>query len=112
MLSAVAPTATPMMFPVCGTLLLALAVADPGHRPAASTARLVALAECLGVLRGLQPDLTGERITELGRGADGPAYDDAVSSYARLDQDGLRAATLAALDQVAGSRRNSSRAQP
>lgn len=112
MLSAIVPTATPLMFPVCGTLLLALAVADPGRRAAPMTARMIALAERLGVLRGFQPELTGDRIADLGRGADGPAYDEAVSSYAGLDQDGLRAAILAVLDQVAGSRRNSSRAQP
>ncbi|MDG4826209.1 BTAD domain-containing putative transcriptional regulator [Asanoa sp. WMMD1127] len=105
MLGALLPTATPMMFPVCGSVLLALGVAESGPR----AARLIALAERFGVLRGLQPDLTPERISELGRAADGPAYDDAVSSYAGLDLDGLRAA---ALDQVTGSRRNSSRAQP
>jgi hypothetical protein len=100
---------------VCGTLLLALAVADVDRGAAAPAARLVALAERFGVSRGLQPDLTPERVSDIGRQADGPAYADAVSTYAGLDQEGLRAAALAALrsrDQVTGSRRNSSRAHP
>ena len=112
MLSDVVPTATPMMFPVCGTLLLALALVELERGADAPAARMVALADRFGVLRGFQPDLTPERVAQLGRGADQPAYDDAVSSYAGLDNDGLRAAALAAVDQVAGSRRNSSRAKP
>ncbi|MEV4539617.1 BTAD domain-containing putative transcriptional regulator [Asanoa sp. NPDC049518] len=105
MLAGLLPTAPPTMFPVCGSLLLAMAVASSGPR----AARLIALAERFGVIRGLQPDLTPSRISSIGVEADGPAYADAVSSYAGLDSAGLRSEALA---QVTGSRRNSSRAQP
>jgi len=96
-LSAMVPSASPLTFPVCGSLLLALAVADADRGAGAPAARLVALAERFGVVRGLVPDLTPERVTDIGRQADGPAYADAVSTYAGLDQEGLRAAALAAL---------------
>ncbi|SNS60177.1 Predicted ATPase [Asanoa hainanensis] len=105
MLSGLLPTAPPTMFPVCGTLLLAMAVSTSGPR----AARLVALASRFGVFRGTQPDLTPELVESLGRQADAPAYAEAVSSYAGLSISDLKTETLA---QVTGSRRNSSRAQP
>ncbi|GAA1881713.1 ATP-binding protein [Asanoa iriomotensis] len=113
-LSGALPSLSIVEFPVGGTLLLALAVASVDRGAAASGARLVALAERFGIFRGWQPDLTPARVTEIGLGADGPAYADAVSSYAGLDHEGLRAAALAAVRdraQAAGSRRNNARAQ-
>ncbi|GIF63057.1 hypothetical protein Ais01nite_10920 [Asanoa ishikariensis] len=105
MLSGLLPTAPPIMLPVCGTLLTAMAVASSGPE----AARLIALASRFGMVRGLRPDLTPELVASIGRQADGPAYDEAVSSYAGLGSADLKSEALA---QVTGSRRNSSRAQP
>jgi len=41
--------------------------------------------------------MTAARARQAAQNADGPAYDDAVSSYAGLDPEGLRAAARAAL---------------
>jgi predicted ATPase len=91
-------------FPLCGALLLALAMVDldRGERTADACAvgsgvRLVALAERLGFLRELQPTMSAARATRRAEQADGPAYADAVSSYAGLDHPALRAEALAAL---------------
>jgi predicted ATPase/DNA-binding SARP family transcriptional activator len=89
---------------VCGSLLLALAMADldRGQRAgdshaASSGARMIALAERLGLKSGPGPTMSAARARRAAQGADGPAYADAVSSYAGLDPDGLRAAARAAL---------------
>jgi predicted ATPase/DNA-binding SARP family transcriptional activator len=89
---------------VCGSLLLALAMADidgarraGDARAARSGARMVALAERFGLKNGLQPTMSAARARRAAQDADGPAYGDAVSSYAGLDPDGLRAAARAAL---------------
>jgi hypothetical protein len=89
---------------VCGSLLLALAMTDIDRdRRAAdaglarSAARMIALAERFGLKNGLQPTTSAERARRAAQDADGPAYADAVSSYAGLDPDGLRAAARAAL---------------
>lgn len=79
---------------VCGTLLLALAMVRIG-RGDASGAAAVALAERFGFLRGFQPTMSSARIREAAEKADKATYDDAVSSYAALDQDALRAVALA-----------------
>ena len=102
------PVANPppylMELPTCGGLLLALAMVDldraarTGDKDAArSGARLVALAERFRFLRNFQPTMSAARARRAATDADRPAYDEAVSSYAGLDADGLRAAALAAL---------------
>jgi predicted ATPase/DNA-binding SARP family transcriptional activator len=106
-LAAVQPATDSVVdFPVCGSLLLARAVADLGRGSTASGVRLIALAERLGWQRGFQPTMSPARLREVARQADGPAYAEAVSSFAGLDHDGLRAA---ARDHRTGSRRNKAR---
>ena len=89
---------------VCAWLLVALAMtdidrgrraADPGF--ARSGARMIALAEGFGLKNGIHPTMSAVRARQAAQDADGPAYADAVSSYAGLDPDGLRAAARAAL---------------
>jgi predicted ATPase/DNA-binding SARP family transcriptional activator len=97
---------------VCGSLLLALAMTDidRGQRAAdagfaRSGARMIALAERFGLKNGLQPTMSAARARRAAQDAGGPAYADAVSSYAGLDPEGLRAAARAALQaraQVSG----------
>jgi len=89
---------------VCGSLLLALAMTDidRGQRAgdaafARSGARMIALAERFGLTIGLQPAMSAAAARRAAQDADGPAYDDAVSSYAGLDPESLRAAARAAL---------------
>jgi hypothetical protein len=89
---------------VCGSLLLALAMTDidRGQRAAdaglvRSGARMIALAERFGLKNGIQPTMSAARARRAAQDADGPAYDDAVSSYAGLDPEGLRSAARAAL---------------
>jgi hypothetical protein len=96
--------------PVCGALLLALAMVDidtgePGAMR--SGARMIALAERFRFGRGFQPTMSVARVRQVAEDADRPAYLDTMSSYAGLDPDALRAAALAHL----GSRRYSARAQ-
>ncbi len=97
---------------VCGSLLLALAMTDidRGQRAAdagfaRSGARMIALAERFGLKNELQLTISAARARRAAQDADGPAYADAVSSYAGLDPAGLRAAARAALQartQVSG----------
>jgi predicted ATPase/DNA-binding SARP family transcriptional activator len=89
---------------VCASLLLALAMTDidrgrraPDAGLVRSGARMIALAERFGLKNGLQPTTSAERARRAAQDADGPAYADAVSSYAGLDPDGMRAAVLDAL---------------
>jgi len=92
---------------VCGSLLLALAMADLDRgqragdaRAARSGARMVALADRFGLQRFQQGFLATKataRARQAAQDADGPAYADAVTSYAGLDPDGLRAAARDAL---------------
>jgi hypothetical protein len=92
-------------FPVCGSLLVALAVVDLDRGATASGVRMIALAERFGLLRGFQSTMSPERVGDIARQTDRRAYSDAVSEYARLDHEGLRAAASAALrarDQVTG----------
>ncbi len=91
-------------FPICGTMLLALAVLDldRGRRTGdasatGSGARMVALAERFRFNRGFQPTMSAAGIRRLAEQADRPAYTEAVSAYAGLDADGLRAAASAAV---------------
>jgi hypothetical protein len=60
-----------------------------------SGARMVALAERFRFLRGFQPTMSSARARHAAERADRPAYEDAVSSYAGLGRDELRAAALA-----------------
>jgi hypothetical protein len=62
-----------------------------------SGARLIALAERLRFLRNFQPTMSGAHARHAAQQADRPAYVDAVSSYAGLGDEELRAAALAAL---------------
>jgi hypothetical protein len=89
---------------VCASLLLGLALADidrgqraSGGGLARSGARMIALAESFGLKNGIQPTMSAARARRAAQDADGPAYADAVSSYAGLDPEGLRAAARAAL---------------
>ena len=84
-------------FPACGSLLLALALVDLDRGATASGVRMVALAARFGVQREFQPAMSIARVRDVAEQADRPAYADAVSAYAELDQDGLRAAVVAAL---------------
>jgi tetratricopeptide (TPR) repeat protein len=93
---------------VCGSLLLALAMTDidRGQRAAdagfaRSGARMIALAERFGLKNGFQPTVSAARARRAAQDADGPAYTEAVSSYAGLDPEGLRAAARAALRERA-----------
>jgi hypothetical protein len=92
-----------MEFPICGALLLALAMVDldrgrrGDQRATTSGVRMIALAERFRFLRGFQPTMSAARARRSAERADRSAYDDAVSSYADLGRDDLRAAALAAL---------------
>lgn len=100
-------------FPVCGALLLALALVDldrgerTGDADATSSGvRMIALAERFGFARQFQPTMSAARVRYIAEKAGGPAYADAVSSYAGLDREALRAAAVAALrarEQFTGS---------
>jgi predicted ATPase/DNA-binding SARP family transcriptional activator len=80
-----------------GSGLVALAYVDIEHGEPTRAARLVALAERLRYARNFQPTMSAERACAAARNADGLAYDEAVSSYAGLDPEGLRVAALEAL---------------
>jgi len=90
----------PTAFPACGAIVLALAMTNLDRDPRL-TARMIALAERLRYLRGFQPTMAAAWIQQAAEQTDGPAYADAVSSYAGLDHAGLCAAVLAALDEHA-----------
>ena len=89
---------------VCGSLLLALAMTDIDRSQreadaglARSGARMIALAERFGLQNGFQQTMSAARGRRAAQDADEPAYDDAVSSYAGLGPEALRAAARAAL---------------
>ncbi|MEV4871342.1 ATP-binding protein [Streptomyces syringium] len=90
--------------PVCGALLLALGMTDLHHgqntsnaRRTRSGTRLVALAERFRHLRVFQPTMSSARSRQAADQADRAAYAEAVSAYATLDDDALRAAAQTAL---------------
>ena len=91
-------------FPICGALLLALAMVDLDRgertgdpRATRSGARMIALAERFRYVRGFQPTMSVAHARDIAEQADKPAYADAVSSYADLGRDALRAAAATAL---------------
>jgi hypothetical protein len=102
------PLASYPGFTVHGSLLLALAVTDidrgkrlGDQRAARSGARMIALAERFGLQQGFGPTSSAARARRAAQDADGPAYDDAVSSYAGLGPDALHGAARAALRERA-----------
>ncbi len=91
-------------FPLCGTQLLALAVLDldrgqrtGDERAGRSGVRLIALAERFRFNCGFEPTMSPARLRRLAEQANRPAYTEAVSAYAGLDADALRAAASAAV---------------
>jgi hypothetical protein len=58
---------------------------------------MIALAERFRYVRGFQPTMSAARARHVAEQADKPAYADAVSSYADLGRDALRAAASTAL---------------
>jgi predicted ATPase/DNA-binding SARP family transcriptional activator len=102
------PTGTPLPYvfelPVCGALLLALGMVDldRGQRSGDEQAtrsgvRLVALAERFRFPRTFQPTMSAARARHAAEHAERPAYAEAVSTYADLGREELRAAALTAL---------------
>ncbi|WP_128430430.1 ATP-binding protein [Streptomyces cyaneus] len=87
------PAVQPAYFPLCGALLLGLGTADLAKGDAGGV-RLIALAEQFRYLRSFQPTMSSARAREDAENADKAAYEDAVSTYAALDDDGLREAAL------------------
>ncbi|MCX4824542.1 AfsR/SARP family transcriptional regulator [Streptomyces sp. NBC_01142] len=95
-----------VIFPVCGALLLALGMVDLDHSVRTgdehrrrSGTRLVALAERFRYARNFQPTMSSTRARHTAEQADRAAYADAVSEYAALDRDELRAAALTVLQE-------------
>ncbi|MGI5458907.1 ATP-binding protein [Streptomyces sp. CA-249302] len=90
------PTAAPhhatVDFPVCGALLLALGTVALADGDGARGARLTALAERFRALRNFQPTMSSAHARAAAENADKAAYEDAMSTYAALDREGLRAA--------------------
>jgi predicted ATPase/DNA-binding SARP family transcriptional activator len=102
------PTGTPLPYvfelPVCGALLLALGMVDldRGQRGGDAQAtrsgvRLVALAERFRFPRTFQPTMSAARARHAAEHADRSAYAEAVSTYADLGREELRAAAQTAL---------------
>lgn len=93
-----------MAFQLGGTMLVALAMADldaarrtSDDAAATSAVRMIALAERFGYLRNFQPTMASVRIRDMAESVDRPAYEAAISSYAGLDREALRAEALAML---------------
>ncbi|MEV4314146.1 BTAD domain-containing putative transcriptional regulator [Actinocrispum sp. NPDC049592] len=86
-----------MEFPVCGAVLLALSFVELDAGARTSAARMIALANRFRFNRAFQPTMASHSAIAAAENADKAAYDEAVSSYAALDENGLRAAALAAL---------------
>jgi predicted ATPase/DNA-binding SARP family transcriptional activator len=101
MLSRMITDPAPGHLPICGTILLALAMVDLDAGATTPGARMIALAEACRFPRDYQPTMSAERARQIAEHADRSAYADASSSYADLGQDALRAAVVAVLrDQV------------
>jgi predicted ATPase/DNA-binding SARP family transcriptional activator/tetratricopeptide (TPR) repeat protein len=102
------PIGTPLPYafelPVCGALLLALGMVDldrgqrsGDERATRSGVRMVALAERFRFPRNFQPTMSAARARHAAEHADRSAYADAVSTYADLGREELRAAAQTAL---------------
>ncbi|GHH81621.1 ATP-binding protein [Streptomyces capitiformicae] len=89
----------PVELPVYGTVMLALGFAGLA-RGDTTAVRLVALAERMPVIREF-PTLSLARSRQAAEKADRAAYADAVSEYAALGRDELRAAALRELTAAA-----------
>jgi predicted ATPase/DNA-binding SARP family transcriptional activator len=94
-----------MELPISGGLLLALAMVDLDRGARAGVAeatrsgvRMIALAERFRFPRNFQPTMATARARQAATHADRSAYADAVSAYADLGGEELRAAALAALE--------------
>jgi hypothetical protein len=83
---------------ICGVLLLALAQVELDRGAPAPAARLIALAERCRLQRGYQTTMSSARVREALERADRAAYEDAVSTYAALGREELRAEALELLD--------------
>jgi hypothetical protein len=90
--------------PVLGTLLVGLAVLDLDRgrrtgdgRATRSGTGMIALAERFRFNCGFQPTMSAARLRRLAEDADKQAYAEAVSQYAGLGADALRAAASAAV---------------
>ncbi|HEY1175483.1 MAG TPA: hypothetical protein VGF17_04945, partial [Phytomonospora sp.] len=97
---------TIMHDPIRGVVLAAIAMADlarHGGDPAVArrAVRMIALAERMRFLRSFQPTMSPAGISAAARDADGPAYDEAVSSYAGLSPEALRERAAALLAERA-----------
>jgi hypothetical protein len=92
------PNSRPAVFPACGAALLAIAMTDLDRAPTLA-ARTIALAQRLRFLRGFQPIMSVPAAEQAARNADRPAYDDAVSCYAGLDNPRLRTEILTVLGE-------------
>ena len=91
---------------LCGTLLLAIAVADlarvrrtADRALARSAARMIALAERFRFPRNFQPTMSAAAARADAERADREAYEEAVSTYAVLDRTGIRAAAVQSLHE-------------
>ncbi|MDQ1014476.1 ATP-binding protein [Streptomyces afghaniensis] len=95
------PSGSPMELPVLGTALHALGMAGLASGDAGAV-RMIALAERLRVLRDFQPTMSADRARKAAEDADRAAYADAVSEYAALGRDELRAAARAVMAVTSG----------
>jgi predicted ATPase/tetratricopeptide (TPR) repeat protein len=86
--------------PLRGAILLALGMANlhTGHPRTGTT--LIALAHRFGYMRQFQPTMSTTQACTDAEQTDPVAYAEAVSAYADLNPDELRAAALAVLDSV------------
>lgn len=75
-----------MDLPICGALLLALAMVDDDR---ARAARRIALAERMHFSRSFQPTMSPAAARRAALDADEPAYRAAVAEYAGLSREGL-----------------------
>ncbi|NUS10074.1 MAG: AfsR/SARP family transcriptional regulator, partial [Streptomyces sp.] len=96
--------AAPAELSVYGTALLALGLAELAAGAPAAGARLVALAERLGVFQEFHPSMSVPTARQAVLDADGAAYSGAVSEYAALGRDEWGAAALALLTSTATGR--------
>jgi predicted ATPase len=95
------PVGSPSELPLFGTMLHALGMVGLASGDTGAV-RLIALAERLGVLREFQPTMSADRARRAAEEADRAAYADAVSEYAALERDELRAAARAVMAVTSG----------